>query len=102
MDKTDFTRTKNAIVVWDRYFKTWMEGLDKLCDSLEPRAFEKNNELVLAYFDTGVKHLCDTVGEAFAADTAGINNRDKVLDVVFMRGHRVIPGVSEWVRELAR
>ena len=102
MDKTDFTKTKNAIVVWDCYFKTWMEDLDKLCASCEPGAFEKNGELVLTHFDTGIKHLCDTVGDAFALDTADRNNRDTVLDTVFMRGQRIPPSVPGWVRELAR
>jgi len=101
MSNTDFSRTRAAIQEWDRYYATWAADLDTLCDSLEKGAFEQNNELVLKHFDIGIAKLCDTVGEAFAADTNGINNRDTVLDTVFGRKTRTWPQLSSWVRELA-
>ena len=100
VSETDFTRTREAIVAWDRYFTTWWADLNKLGNALKPGEFDKNNELALQHFDAGIKHLCATVGEAFANDT-NTNNRDIVLDVVFGRGTRVVPGVPSWVRELA-
>jgi hypothetical protein len=101
MSETDYSRTRAAIVEWDSYFETWKADFDKLCDSLEPGQFEKNSDLVFKHFDVGIAKLCATVGEAFVADTNGVNSREKALLPFGRPGDRTYPMLCGWVRELA-
>ena len=100
MSETDFTRTREAIVVWDRYFPTWEADLDKLCAAMKPGEFEKNGELLFKHFDIGIAKLCETVGEAFVVDTKGINSRENAL-LPCGHGTRTYPQLCGWVREIA-
>ena len=100
---TDFSRTRAALVQYDKFVVRWNRELDRFIDNPAPlcrgRGFDIANRIALAYFRLMSAYRRKVVGEAFAYDTREYNNRNTILNSVF--ADTVTAQVPDFIRRLA-